>query len=281
MKNKSIYAALILIAAVLTFTSCSDDNPAGPDSRNVTKLFNNNGFQRLDYVVDNWDDGSLNGIVFITKEYNKVYEIYTHNGVVDSSDYEGTYYNINAGLFSSDFKPFDTQNFYINEIQLSGSLEGKYEHTKRLEESDINFGSGTNTIRMDSNSMFNKLIDSVSLGQAVQITDFTRGDTISKSLGYTLNWSGSPSATKAYIEISYTNSSDTKVSPESVISGTSWYQDNTGSVDLKPFLHNITFPGTYDLSVTLYEPHYIDLSNGKKLLVMGESTHKVSFQLTK
>jgi hypothetical protein len=265
---------------VFTFVSCSDDSTTGPDSRDITKLFDNTGYHHLDDVVDNWDIGSLNGIVFLTKEYEKVYEIYTHEGVVDSSDYEGTYYKTNAGLFDSNFKPFDTQNFYINEIHLSGSLEGKYDPTKKVEESDLNFGSGVNIIKMDGNNKFDQILDSISLGQAVQIKNFTRGDSISKSSGYTLSWSASPSATKAYIKISPTDSFQERLLSDTVVSGLSWYQANTGSVELKPFLHNITFSGTYDLSVTLFEPHYISLSNGKKILVVGESTHKVSFKLT-
>ncbi len=280
MNKKSLYKALILIAAVFTLVGCSDDSTTSPDSRDITKLFDNNGYHHLDDVVVGWDDGSLNGIIFITKEYNKIYEIYTNEGVVDSSDYEGTYYKTNAGLFNSEFKPFDTQNFYINEIHLSGSLEGKYAPTKRLVESDINFGSGVNIIKMDSNKNFDQILDSISLGQAVQINNFTRGDSISKSSGYTLSWSGSTSATKAYIKISSTDSFQERLLSDTVTSGISWYLDNTGSVDLTPFIHNITFPGTYDLEVTLFEPHYINLSNGKKLLVVGESTHRVSFKLS-
>lgn len=266
--------------AVFTFVSCSDDSTTGPDSRDITKLFDNNGYHHLDDVVDGWDDGSLNGIVFLTKEYEKVYSIHTINGVTDSTDKEFTSLSLNAGLFDSNFKPFDTQNFYINEIHLSGSLEGKYEPTKKVEESDLNFGSGVNIIKMDGNNKFDQLLDSISLGQAVQIKNFTRGDSISKSSGYTLSWSGSPSATKAYISISPTDSFQERLLSDTVVSGLSWYQNNTGSVDLKPFLHNITFAGTYDLEVTLFEPHYINLSNGKKILVMGESTHRVSFKLT-
>ncbi len=266
--------------AVFTIVSCSEDTTTGPDSRDVTKLFNNNGYHHLDDVVDNWDDGLLNGIVFLTKEYNKVYEIYTIDGITDSTDKEFTSLSSNAGLFDSEFKPFDTQNFYINEVLLSGSIEGKYAPTKRLVESDINFGSGVNIIKMNGNKNFDQILDSISLGKAVQISNFTRGDSISKSSGYTLSWSGSMSATKAYVSISHTNSFDSKILSDTVVSGTSWYQGNTGSVELKPFLHNITFSGTYDLEVTLFEPHYINLSNGKKILVVGESTHRVSFKLT-
>jgi hypothetical protein len=279
LKNKSLIVALIIIGTTLTIVSCSDDSSTSPDSRDITKLFDNTGYHHLDDVVDNWDIGSLNGIVFLTKEYEKIYSIHTINVVTDSTDKEFTSLSLNAGLFDSNFKPFDTQNFYINEIQLSGSIEGKYEPTKKLVETDLKFGSGVNLIRIDGSNKFDQILDSISLGQAVQINNFTRGDTISKSSGYILSWSGSTNATKAYISISPTDSFQDRLLSDTVISGTSWYQNNTGSVDLTPFIHNITFPGTYDLTVTLFEPHYIELSNGKQILIIGETTHKVSFKL--
>lgn len=270
---------VLLLLAMIFITSCKDEESTSPNSSDVFGLLGSSDYFTLQELVDDWDNGNLNGVIFIKKENNKIYEIITHNGIVDSSNYEGVEYSAKAGLFNSSYKGLDVNDFVINAYDMERYSKGKYGNTKPYEFS-TRFGLGINKIEIDSNNLFNKLLDSVQFGQAVQISNFTRGDTMSKSLGYTLNWSGSPSATKAFVSISHTNSFDPTIYPDTVTSGLSWYQNNIGSVDLTPYLYNITFPGTYDLTVTLFEPHYINLSNSKQILVIGESTHRVSFKLT-
>lgn len=269
--------AVAISLSLLVLVGCTDEKSTQPTG--ILGLLGSGDGTSLEEIMNDWDNGSLNGVIFLKKGYHKVYHISTINNVTDSSDHEYTSYSAESGLFNSAFSGLDVDDFVINAYDMYRYSKGKYSNSKPYE-FDTRFGLGINRIEIDSNSLFNKLQDSVTLGQAVQISGFTRGDTISKSTGHTLTWSGSPSATKAYIRIAHTDSFDSKISSDTVVSGTSWYQNNTGSVDLKPFLHTITFEGTYNLRLTLFEPHYINLSNGKQIIVIGESTHEVSFKLT-
>lgn len=278
MKNKNNLIALAVLLPIFLLIGCKKDKSTQPEG-NLFGLLSSGDVTSLEEIKDDWDNGSLNGVIFLKKENNKIYEIFTINNVVDSSDYEGISYSANAGLFTSAFSGFDVNDFVINAFDMSRYSKGKYSNSKP-DEFDTRFGTGVNRIEIDSNSLFNRLQDSVTLGQEISITNLDRGDTISKSTGFTLNWSESVSATKAFIRISHTNSFDPKILPDSVVSGASWYQDNSGSVDISHFLSNINVNGTFDLSVTLFEPHYLNLSNGNQILVIGESTHRISFLLT-
>lgn len=279
MKNNIIKATFLIIVGLSFLVACKDDKETNPNSGNMLSLLSSSDYYTLQQIKDDWDNGSLNGVIFLKKEYSKIYRIYTINGVTDSSNYEGTEFSASAGLFNTSLVGLDVTDFVINAYDMERYSKGKYYNTKS-DEFETRFGTSVNRIEIDSNSLFNKIQDSVSLGQSINFLNLTRGDTISKSNGLILNWNGSLNATKAFISVYYTDSFDPKISSDTIVSGVSWFQKNTGSIDLKNFIKSINILGTFNISVTLYEPHYVNLSNNKQILVIGESTETVSFKLT-
>lgn len=276
---KQYLKTVIFVSLMIVFFSACTDKETNPSKGDIVSILGSTDYYTLDQIRDDWDNGSLNGVVFLETSQMNIYQIFTdENGVVNTTGYVDTTFSARAGLFNSTYSGLDVTDFVVNAYDMERYSEGKYSNSKPREFATY-FGSGYNRILIDSNSIFDTFKDSVAFGQAINFTNITRDDTISQSNGYVVNWTSSPNATVAYIEFYYTDAFDSKIFPDSVIHGVSWYQENTGTIDLKNFIQQINVLGTFDLKITLYEPHYLNLSNNKQILVIGESSDKVTVHL--
>lgn len=278
MNNYMKTTLAIVFCLVFGLYGCKE-NSTNNQGGGVMSFLSSSDFTSLEEIMNDWDNGDLNGVLFISKDYQKVDQHFYDSGVFDTVAYENTSMSAKAGIFNSTYNGVNVVDFAVNSYDMERYSKGKYSNTKP-DEFDSRFGTGVNRIYIDSNSVFDDLTDSVALGNAVTITNLLKNDVISKATGKNLTWSGSPTATKAYVEIFYTNTFDPAINNDSLNYGISWYMENLGSVELEPFINQLDYLGSYDLKVTLFEPHYIGLSNGNDILVVGESSYKTTFVLT-
>lgn len=278
MKNR--ISLILLLLAIILVTSCNENAVSTTTSlQKLAPLLGNGDMSNVEILNPDWENGELNGVIFIKQGYNKVYQIYTINGVVDSSDHEGTSNDVDVAIFDSKFNGYFVDNVRLNSINLNSDKPGKFKNSYSSEYKSL-FSPDTNILEITGSELFGDISERIVLGEPIKIKNIDRGDTLSMSNWNDLEWNKNLNAKLVKIDISYTNSFDPILQSDTLVSGVSWYQNNTGKRTLNQDLSRIKIRGTFDISITAFETQYINLGNGKKIMVIGESTHTISFILT-
>lgn len=274
---------LILFTSLALLFSCSDDNGVLPDyNEKLRNLLRSGDMNTLQAVNEDWYYEGLNGIIFLEKDYNKVYSIFVNSdGSVDSSSLEFTSYDAFSVLFDSDINGIDVSEFEINGKNLERDKERSTAGIYKLYDKPIGyfFDSNSNYIKLDGSDQFSNVKDSLNLDKDLKLTNIVRGDTVYRETGIDLEWEGSSKANIVKIDLSHAGNFGDQVVTDSTITRVIQFHENTGSLDLLPYIKQLEVNGTFHLTVGQYEPHYIDLKNGKRILVIVRSSHSVSFNL--
>lgn len=273
MKNIIKIAALLLAIAV--GYGCSE-NPTSTPEQKIGKL--------SDYKMPNYEDmfdeykyADLTGIIRLQSVNHNTNDIFYENGYYDVVPSKFHSMNLNAIFYNKNYDALDINLFEINSRKINKVNKGHYE--EQNEETSFNFDFD-NSISLRSSNHFAIFDLRFLLKEEANIVNLEKNDSISKPEGYILNWNGGRADSKAKIEIHYTTTGEPNVDRENKITNISWELENSGSVDLKPYLNQLDYFGTYNLKLTIYEPHTIGIANDGKILIVGESSHEITFDLT-
>ncbi len=273
MKNTIKIAALLLAIAV--GYGCSE-NPTSTPEQKIGKL---SGYKMPNYenVFDEYKYTDLAGIIQLKKENDDAYHLYYDNGLYDTVDAKYESKSMKALFYNDNYEAYDVDIFKMNSKEFAQVKMGYFEG--KNDELDYSYGND-NKLTVQSVDNFSISDLSVKLSDEANITNLKRNDAISQADKFVLNWTGGTADSKAEIEIFYNNMWDPVIDNDTLGYGISWELENSGSVDLKPFLHQLGYFGTYDIKLTIYEPHKINTDSGAEVLLVGESSHKISFVLT-
>lgn len=270
---------LVLFFVALLIVSC-DDNSIDNKKGNILDLITTTGTgNSFDEIIANWDNGNLTGVISIRKQNRNDYVILTHQGVQQKDSYDGWEATSYAGLFSnySASSAINVLDFAINAMDMQRYAKGAYSIANYMD-FEANFGGGQNIIYIEPKDNFPGLIDSVIFDNELIISNVSRDDTIRRSDDVTINWTGG--ATNGKVKVDFTITDGFADGLDDDNTGFSYYCDNTGTAKLfSSLLSSLENDGCYNLTVTSYEPVYRTLSNGKQILIIGESSHRVTVNL--
>lgn len=275
MKNSNLLRAnfIAVAIAVLLLSGCRDENdtasPIGSNGKpNFLQTIGTGAFMPF---IDNYDQTNAVGLVQI--KLNN-YDKYRSDGVA--------YAQIDKDAYAVFVNPNDIdQDMSVGDVMLNSSLLKEYATgSYRWQSSDpdgltANFGNGGyNRIQTDSAAPI-FINDSVQFSAPVQIIGITKGQNISRSQSFTINWSGTNSDFVA-VDImrteTWNDSLNTPVGYAQVL-------DNTGSTTIAANKLQDVKNGKAVIRVTKYEPKFITLASGKRICVLGTSKHEIDVNL--
>lgn len=281
MKQYKAFLTLFLFSSLLLITSCDENPVSTANQEKLDLLLANSSVSELEAVYPNWQNGSLNGVVFIKQNNQKIYDIYDYNDIgnkaLDTTELEGIKYYVGAAIFDGKFDGKESNGIIVNSVELNPIKTGAYMLDDNKDYLSY-FSPDTNTLEISDNNLFNKVNEKISFGVPIKLDNIDRGYTISRKAGFNLKWKGASSAKKVKISIGYSNMFDPRIK-DRMATSISGIIDNTGNYEVQDLIKYLQINAYCDLSITQYEPQLVNLSNGKKLLVIGESTHTISFLL--
>ena len=268
---KSIFIITTVFIILLLF-SCSDNSSNSPNTIGNPNIYlGHDTTLTFSDLVSDYDTTDMMGSIYLTNEYEKI----LLNDPTNEIDYNTN--NAHAYFFDPDDQDsiLPCEGIYVNNQELLELHSGSKHYITSGDISGgtgltLNFGSGTNYISIDSNQFISEIDTNIAFSQKIRISNISRGDTILKSNNITINWTGNNSG---YVSLTLHNSVDTNF--------TSFYcghalLTNSGSFTISSDVMDNFPDGLHDLILTKFEPKFILLDNGNKVLVMGESTHKIS-----
>jgi hypothetical protein len=268
---KLLKTALFVISISIILSCDNKDDIVSTGSQEILNAYQGINFSPLtnDFLAE-YDSQDLQGILFIESKY---YNYYQNSSLIDERDENS--YAVLLNSSKTDLLSLGT-NFVINDSEVKEDSKGYY-YLLQNDGSTFNpnFGVGMNYIRVDSNQHFSYLTDSFSLAQVIDLS-LQSGDTISKSQDLTISWSGGAQGELAQCLI---KKEDMDFNQQV---GQGAYQKSMGSQLTFDSLHisnALTLNGEYLLELTVYDPHYVELSNGNKLGVFGVYKHEITIHV--
>lgn len=268
-------SVILAISVILIATGCQQaSNPLDPQVNSLGQLMNLSTSNPMKPFLDRYSAVSVVGVVDLST--NK-YSTYNGNNTrpVDATTYGAVATirkasNLNQGAVM--------ENLWVNTGLLVPFDVGQYRWEVAQPASlTVNFGSGWNLVKADIGPDYPAFRDSVQFGSAIVLTSTARGTTISKASNYTVSWSGSGTD---FVEVSLNRSLIDVEPPYDGAQGIIKFADNTGAVTLNASELGALPNGRYELRVTQYEPKYITMPGGNKLVVVGRSVHHVAVTLS-
>lgn len=271
---KSIFVVLIILFSVLIFR-CSDNSLNHMNSIGNPNIYlGHDTTLSFSDIVSDYDTTDIMGSIYLTNEYEKI----LLNEPTNEIDYNTN--NAHAYFFDPDDQDsiYPCEGIYVNDQELLELHSGSKHY---ITSGDINggtglalnFGSGTNNIKIDSNQYISEIDTNIAFSQRIRISNISRGDTINKSNNMLINWTG---VNSGYVGLTLHNSVDSSFS--SFYCGHALLT-NSGSFSISSDIMNDFPDGLHDLILSKYEPKFLILDNDNKVLVMGVSRHKISILL--
>jgi hypothetical protein len=268
-------SVIVAISVILIATGCQNaSNPLDPQANSLGQLMNLSTSHPMKPFLDRY---SAVGVVGVVDLFKNRYSIYNGNNPqpVDTTTYSAVATirkasNLNQGAVM--------ENLWVNTGLLVPFDVGQYRwEVAQPSSRTVNFGSGWNLVKADTGPDYPAFRDSVQFGSAIVMTNTTRGTTISKASNYTISWSGSGTD---FVEVSLLRDAIEVDPTYPGAQGIMKFADNTGTVTLNASELGALPNGRYDLSVTQYEPKYVTMPGGKKLVVLGRSEHEVTVTIS-
>ncbi len=270
--NSMKYSLISIIIVCLITMSCSDNstsykNPLG----NLNIYLGNDTSLTFADIVGNYDTTDVIGLITLKNEYEDFYLFQSSNPI---------FYDVNnarAYFFDPDDQATmrECAGIYVNNLQLHELHTGSknYITSGDVDEGTglvLNFGSGYNNIKIDSNQYIPSVDTNISFSSKIRITNLDRGDSVNKNNNITVNWSGNSTG---YVGLSIITVVDSSLSNINIGHA---LLSNSGSFTLTSSVLDEFPDGPHDLILVRYEPKFITLSNGQKISVIGETTHKIT-----
>jgi hypothetical protein len=260
--------SIIIIIFSLFIASCSDQQSVLDGENNHTSSFSNYdlGTYTKD-VLNKYDKPNLQGIIIMNYRY---YNFYNDGRHVNSTlDY---FYGVLLNNDRTDFLELESGIFVNNRV-----LVNEDGYTYYLDYNSDNtfiqyFGNGNNIISIDSNEYFDHLDVSVNFNQPVSL-NMSTNDTITRTTPLDISWSNGGSGELTQIEMLM------KYDDSPIGSQIGFYEKSFSdsiTIDTTRLKRALEVDGNYILTVINFQPHYIPLSNGNELLILGMSEDIIS-----
>jgi hypothetical protein len=266
---KTIIVAIILMTFVLV--ACKDDNPLNP----VQKIFllqSGTEITNVSDLIDSYlNDPELVGVIEFSSTLRNDLGFYHLNNQKIIQNYDGIDNYAYAAFRDPYNNPITVDNLLINASLLREYNPGAYAKVGN-DELDLYFnGSTSNKFYIENlnNSWLpDSVYDQVTFSNRIEMTNIQRYDTVSKSQGFNVQWTGGSNNGKVMIEF---NLNDYSESDTTSSSGFYEITDNDGSFTITPIRVKNTGPSNhfFDISITSYDPIMRTLSNGKKIILLG------------
>ncbi|MCX7735506.1 MAG: hypothetical protein N2319_02220 [Candidatus Kapabacteria bacterium] len=272
---------LTIILSVILFTACSDKS-TGPNKNQIPSIYYNGSYYSIEELINTYNNGNLTGIIMLIKNKRNDMVMNFFDGEWHEMTFDGYETDAYAGMFKQDYSPLDVVSIVINATTLKQYTPGAYKVFDPYSPIDIFFGGNQNKYLIDSVNGFPSVIDSVSFPDEIVITNLNRYDTVSKSNDFEILWTGGGSNSKIEIDFSKNFTLLDSITHDNTGIGFRIILDNSlGYTFPSLFLRNTCeLTGKYDLKVTCYTPVYKTLSNGKQILFIGVSSHRITLNLT-
>ncbi len=284
--TKKLNFIVLMIGIILILPSCKEESitPSSIISGGSTGDYTN----LSDWIESYMYTPGLAGVIKFQSAYYKGlgFTVYPGNvkqcynmDVIDNYAY--------AGFRNSNGEPFSVENLLINACLLREYADGAYAKCDP-NPMDLFFGSGTPNkyyIECLNNSILPDTVrDEVVFTGRPYITNLHRGDTVRKSQGFQVQWTGGVPTGRGKITVDF-DGNDTFEDTQSQPAGFYELIDNTGNFTITP--ERLSAYGMsggigpvnryFDVTVTSYEPVMRTLSNGKKV---GVSSYVTTVWLT-
>lgn len=271
----------MILISTLVLSSCKDEpNSPSQKTNSIASLLGYNGSAyTYNELYSQYNTGNLNGVLVLKKEVCDVYVYSQEQGRDVKNTYSSFDCNTEAALFNTNYLPIRLSGFVVNAISLEEYDSGKYRSFNN--QTETYFNNTKNKILIEENDDFAEYVDSVYFGDEIRIMGYQRDDTLHISKNISINWVGGTPNSKIQISLRR-NRPINYIAPDKYnSSGLSFIIDNSGNF---PFLANslkpLKFePGYYDLTVESFEPQMKSFPNGKQLLVIGHSSHRITVYL--
>ena len=287
MKKILILSIAIIFSGMLF--SCSDsvqpENSKFNNFMGVVQKYTGDYYTR-DELKEMYNNGNLTGVIIFYKRYrNELTLTGGSSGNPEYTPYDG--YTTDAeGIF---FNPDTYEDMKLGAFELNAMAMRQYQdghYTPYLDDIDIYMGGELNKWVIDPYNGFPGDSGEVAFANEIRITNIHRLDTIDISdttgtNGLDLYWTGGSSFGKIQIKIEMKNMMYDTLDAETGIGMSLWIDNSTNNYHLfnRTLYTLIGVEGLYDITITYYEPHYATLSNGKQLLLIGESAHNITVYL--
>ena len=265
-----VKSIILSISLILIATGCQDgSNPLDPQPNSLGQLMNLSSSHPIQPFLDRYSAADVVGVVDLSKIQYSIYN--GSSQPVDATTFGAAATIRNASNLN---QGASMENLWVNTGLLVPFDAGQYRWEAAQPSSlTVNFGSDWNLVKADNGPDYPAFRDSVQFGSAIVLTSTTRGTTISKASNYVAAWSGSGTD---FVSVSLlrvaTEVDPTYQGPQGIMK----FTDNTGTVTLSASELGALPNGQYRLSVTQYEPKYVTMPGGKKLVIIGRSVHEVA-----
>ena len=284
MKKILILSIAIIFSGMLF--SCSDsvqpENSKFNNFMGVVQKYTGDYYTR-DELKEMYNNGNLTGVIIFYKRYrNDLTLTGGSSGNPEYTPYDG--YTTDAeGIF---FNPDTYEDMKLGAFELNAMAMRQYQdghYTPYLDDIDIYMGGELNKWVIDPYNGFPGDSGEVAFANEIRITNIHRLDTIDISdttgtNGFDVIWTGGSPQGRIELKIHKTDISLDEPYDGNTHVGMSFFIDYTTSYhfDNEVLDFALQREGLYDITVTYYEPHFKTLSNGKQLLLIGESAHNIT-----
>ncbi len=284
MNRIKIIFVLLLSATLFSCDNFVSNGPTKPNYQIFSDQISDytGNYYTEDQLKQMYDNNNLAGVIIFRKEYRNDYTLTGNIHALEYVPWDGYENDCQAVFFNpGTYENINLNSFVVNAIQMWQYQTGYFTPYKAIE---IYMGNGYNKYIIESNNAVPNTIDSVMFANELRITNFQRGDTLfiadtSGDNGYLLQWTDGAPDGKVEIELDKTDTYLDTLTHDTR-TGFSFFIDNSHSYYLhNRFLYTLELDGYYDLTVTCYEPHIKNLSNGNQLIVVGMSQYTTTVYL--
>jgi hypothetical protein len=264
---------LFFLTALLTFliVSCNESTENNSIKNNPYPKFTPPGGYSWDDILQKYNQTNVLGYVKLER-YD--YKIYQGTDIGDTIPIDAIDIYANATFFDENYNYVDAGQFLFNGNQFIAFDIGEYSYDASLDEMDIYFDGTWNKFKNESPSDFPLFVDSVQFKAPINVTNIQRGDHISRSSDLTIQWTGiNNDIVGIFLSSSpfqeQTDSTDLAELYNIVV-------DNNGSYTIPANKLTYFTRGFASLILTSYQPRFVTVSDGSKILVLGVSSQNIT-----
>ena len=280
MNKFKIIIALLLLATLSSCDNFITNEPQKPSyeqfSGQIQEYTGN--FYTEEQLKQMYNNNNLAGVIILLKEHRNDYTLAGNVNSLEYLPWDGYETDCDAIFFNpGTYENISLNSLVINAMQMRQYQTGYFTPYKEI---DVYMGDGYNKYIIESsNNVVPNTIDSVMFAPGIMITNYQRGDTLfvadtSGDNGYPVYWTNGAPNGKVKIRLRKT-STQLDTLTRDTYTGFDLIIDNSHSFFLwnRLLYSALELNGYYDLTVTCFDPHIRNLSNGNQLIVVGMSQY--------
>lgn len=265
--------SLIWLAALLTMLiiSCNESTDINSVKNNPYPEYSPPGPYSWNDILQKYNQTNVLGYIKLVRYDAKIFQ---GTDIGDTIPVDAINIHANATFFDADYNYEDAGQFLFNGNQFIAFDIGEYSYDASMDEMDIYFDGRWNKFKNESPSDFPLFVDSVKFNAPINVTNIQRGDHISRSSDLTIQWTGTNNDIVGIFLSSSpfqepTDSTDLAELINIVV-------DNNGSYTIPASRLTYFTRGFAHLILTSYQPRFVTVSDGSKILILGVSEQDIT-----